>query len=130
MPKYFPAELYSEYNGPVIYTEIKYQTNGLLVFDLMRQWGAFDNTRQWVAWANDVTYVPGQVVTFQVGSSTARVYYGTNLLINSAHGTNAAQVYADGAFPHLEFQNEDYTTNAIVTVESVEVNHLSDFTVP
>jgi hypothetical protein len=130
MPEHFPAEFFTEYDGPVIYAEIKYQTNGLLVFDLVRQWGAYDATRQWVAWSNNVAYVPGQVVSFQVGSTSARIYYGTNLLINSLHGTNAAQVYAQGAFPHLEFQNQDNTTNAIVTIDSVKVRHLSGFTPP
>ena len=34
------------------------------------------------------------------------------------------------AFLHLEFQNQDNTTNAIVTIDSVKVRHLSGFTPP
>jgi len=130
MPEHLPAELYTEYDGPAIYAEVKYQTNGLLVFDLVRQWGAYDATRQWVAWSNNVPYVPGQAVSFQVGITNARVYYGTNLLINAAHGTNAAQVYTQGAFPHLEFQNQDNTTNAVVTIDDIRVRRLPVFAPP
>lgn len=129
MPEYVPTELYGGYNGPVIYTEIKFENSSQLVFDLVRQWGVRTN-RQWVAASHNNNYDPDKKITFQVGQYSARVYYGTNCIINSTHHTNALAVYSNGAYPHFEYQNEDDTRNAVSVVDDVRVQHLSGFTNP
>ena len=128
MPEAFPEELYWRYQGPVIYTEIKWN-GSKLVFDLVRQWQVGD-TRHWVAASNNVTYVPGETVTFQLGQSSARIYYGDSLLVGKSHGTNAVTVYANGAYPHLEFQNQGSSTNATLLLDKVRARTRSAFGIP
>ena len=128
-PEYFPQDLYASYNGPLLYTEVKYENSSQLVFDLVRQWGSGTN-RKWVAASHFNTYDPTKTITFQVGPSTAKVYYGSTCIINTTHGTNALYVYPQGAYPHYEYQNEDDTDNAVSALDNVRVRRLSGFEAP
>ena len=119
----------ASYNGPLLYTEVKYENSSQLVFDLVRQWGSGTN-RKWVAASHFNTYDPTKTITFQVGPSTAKVYYGSTCIINTTHGTNALYVYPQGAYPHYEYQNEDDTDNAVSALDNVRVRRLSGFEAP
>ena len=59
---------------------------------------------------------------------TLQVYYGTNQVLSASHGlTNAVQVFANGAFPHMEIQNYGSPTINSVLIDSVGCRSLSEF---
>ena len=130
MPEYFPGDVKEEYKGKALYVEMT-RNGGNIEIAAFRHYdaGAFGRTN--IAPTNVSTYVEGQGVSLQVGVTNLQVYYGASLVIDAAHGlTNAAEVYADGAYPHYEFQNSQYTTTATVQMETLHCRGLSDFAAP
>jgi aryl-phospho-beta-D-glucosidase BglC (GH1 family) len=128
MPEYFPREIYWLYNNPALYAEVKY-SGGKLVFDIVHFKGP--NSVDWKGAANNITYVSGRSISFQVTTNRAAIYYGTNLLVNVEHGiTNFAQAFPHGVFPHFEYANDGTLNNASVDVEQVLVRTLPGFTAP
>ena len=132
MPEFFPGELYSVSSATLPYLQVQYRDAGAhagnLAFDIYRH--TAPGTDVWVTVNESFAFVPGQVISYQLSTNMCRVYYGTNVLINYAHGVNITNTYRVGAFPHLEFQNEDTTTNAVLNIDSVKARSLSGFTTP
>jgi aryl-phospho-beta-D-glucosidase BglC (GH1 family) len=126
VPEYVPREIYWRYDGPALYAEIKYQPNGLLVFDVFRLDGVDNAT--WCGGAWDIAYVENRTVSFQVSNERGAVYYGTNELVNVEHSmTNFHSAFAHGLFPHLEYRNESSTTNASFDLLAVQARRLPYF---
>ena len=48
----------------------------------------------------------------------------------NSYMTNAVAVYANGAYPHLEFQNQGSSTNATLLLDKVRARTRSAFGIP
>jgi hypothetical protein len=136
LPESFPSELYNDYNGPGLYTQVQFDeypppSGPTLYFQVFRQWGNGGANRVQLGSAWWKTYVPGQPISFQIDDACCKLYYGSSTpIVDVAHGTNIVEVYPYGVYPHLEFQNMDDTTNLTITMENAQVRHLSEFTAP
>ncbi len=131
LPENVPYELYSSYAGVGLYAEIKYESDHqTLGFDAIRQWGTGDQSRDWVGWAHYITYVPDRAVSFQVSTNACRIYYGTNLLVNTPHNMNIATSFPNGLFPHVEFSNTDNTDSETIQIQQINIGPLDAFCSP
>ena len=132
MPEFFPGELYWVSGTTLPYLQVQYQDTGAhagnLLFDIWRHTGP--GTETWVFFNDEHAFVPGQVISYQLSTNMCRVYYGTNMLINYAHGVNITNAYRVGTFPHLEFQNKGTSTNVAAWVGSVSCRQLPTWTPP
>jgi len=128
VPESFTGTIYGEYAGPALYLEISRNgaNPGNMWFRLFRHNGV-GGDRSLVTENNGRPYVDGRVVSLQVSTNNAAVYYGSDLLFNTAHGVDVAEVFADGAIPHLEFQraNQDY-----LFLDDVDCRERVGFTTP
>lgn len=126
LPEYFPTEIYNEYEGQALYVNVERRTNDV-EFIARRHDGT--GARQDLQ-TNDVAYVDGQTISLQADTNTLQVFYGTNLVIDVAHGLTAfTNVYANGVCPHYEFQN-NWTTNTYVLIGGASCRQSATFGPP
>lgn len=79
---------------------------------------------------NYIAYADGQTISLQANTNALQVFYGTNLVIDVAHGLTAfTNLYANGLYPHYEFQN-NWTTNTYVLIGSVACRQAAAFGPP
>jgi hypothetical protein len=143
MPEFFNGEIYDQHVGDAVYLQLKIRppghvAEGNLAFDVYTHHGPEGN-RTWHGYNEQFPYVDGQTVTIQMAEDICRIWYGASVIVNQQHGnapnwthsvTNAADRYAKGVYPHLEFQNESGTTSAALLLDAVLTRQLPDFTSP
>ena len=133
-PEYVPNEIRDTLASTALYVEVTYrlagETNaGNLAFTAWQHTGP--GARTGLATNDSMSFVPGQIVSFQMSTNWCQVYYGTNLLISQTHGIgNIAGLYAHGAYPHLELQNRGASTNVTANIGEVVCRQRSGFGVP
>jgi hypothetical protein len=129
MPELFTGEVYGEYAGNALYVECERQGDGQLKFSAFRHYATQGGRAQ--LQTNAASYADGRLVSFQCNAATVRVYYGSSPVLDTPHGlTNYAGVYANGIYPHFEFQNWATTTNAAVFIDDTGCRHLATFAAP
>jgi hypothetical protein len=98
LPESLTGEVYNDYAGPSLYVEFERQ-GGNVSFAAYRGYG-WREERQKLQ-TNNPVYVEGELVSVQASTNSLRVYYGTDLVIDTPHSmTNFLAVYSNGAFPH------------------------------
>ncbi len=130
LPEYFPGEIKSEYEGLALYVEASRQGTNI-VLEAYRHMASGEGGLYRVGSPASVGYEPGQTITMEIGATNLQVYYGTACPIDAPHAlTNITAVFANGAYPHYEFNNTSNTTTAVVQMNKLRVRASPHFTVP
>jgi hypothetical protein len=128
MPDELPEEIYNKFVGQALYVECV--RNGAdIEFIAYRHDGVNGNRDARGGSTN--TYVASRSISLQADANTMKVYYGSELVIDTAHAlTNFVVVYENGAYPHYEFQNDQSSTHAYQFFEEAVCRVLPDFLAP
>ncbi len=104
MPEYYPGFLYDDWNSVALYLEMS-RSGGNITFTAYRTHGV-EEARTALAGPASCMYDDVSDVTVQVSSNWFVAYYGTNVVVDAAHGvTNYLAVYPNGLHPHVEYQS-------------------------
>lgn len=127
MPEYFAGTLYDDWNSTAIYLQMQRD-------DANVKWRAYrtqgvKEARSPLADEITVPYDNNADVIVQVSATSFRAYYGTNLIVDAAHGvTDWVHTYPEGMCPHVEYQSG--ANNAYIGLDLVKCRMLTDFTPP
>lgn len=82
-----------------------------------------------LAGESSVVYDNAKDVVIQVSSNWFRTYYGTNIVVDAAHGVSSySAVYPNGLHPHVEYQSGGAL--GYIGVDGVKCRLLSGFVAP
>jgi len=127
MPEYYTGFLYDDWKATALYLEMD-REGGLIKFRAYRPHGT-GAARTPLADPTSVTYDNFSDVTVQVSSNWFVAYYGTNVVVDAAHGvTNYLAVYPNGLHPHLEYQSGG--SQSYIALDALKCRIRADFTPP
>ncbi len=138
LPESFPGQIYDQYAGTALYLQMTNNSVGGIVFEMYKHSGPSGN-RTLQGRNEQLAYLNGQMITFQVSTNACRIWYGTNVVVNQndanttnwLHGiTNALDLYTEGAYPHFEFLNQANQNNAAVQMDELLIRLRNGFSAP
>ena len=130
LPEYLPGEVRNEYQGLSLFVELA-RSGGDVQFTAYRHDSVSAEGTTNISSTVYSSYVAGQGVSMELGTTTMQVYYGTSLVIDAPHGlTNTVDLFAHGVYPHYEFRNATNTTTAVVQMNNLRCQPLASFAVP
>jgi hypothetical protein len=119
MPVCFPAGIYGDYEGPALYVEMNRIGDDLMLTAYRHDAAGGDRTELGEEPAREI-YQDGMSVNIGLDAQHLRVYCGGRLMIEGEHGIpDMGVVYPDGVYPHVEFQNDGESTDAVLTIMSL-----------
>jgi hypothetical protein len=127
LPELLTGKIFDDYTTNALYVQLERSGTNIL-FTPYRHFGPGEPGRSNICPTVTNAYWDGWTISLQVSANTLQVYYGTNQMLSASHGlTNALQVFANGAFPHMEIQNYSSPTINSILIDSVGCRSLSEF---